>query len=668
MRNQNTLNVIESDDYLRPVEDIINRRHNKYISELDSFNSVGGIIDYANGYNYFGFHYDNTSKGWRFREWLPLAKHVFIYGDFNDWDKLSIPLERDKNGIWEVFLSDEIYKDRIVNGTLYKLFIHGDNGWNERIDAYTRRAIEDKSTHDFTACISNDIFDWGDDNRIKRAKKQPLIYECHIGMSGEEQKVTTFNEFTENTLTRIKNLGYNTIQIMAIAEHPYYGSFGYHVANFFAVSSRFGSINDFKNLIKTSHSMGLNVIIDLVHSHFIKNINEGLNELDGSTSQYCKDGEEGYNKHWDSKNFDYSKSEVRHFLLSNAKYWIEEFHIDGFRFDGVTAMLYKNHGYQKFTKREDYFNENVNEDALLYLTLCNKLIHSLNPNAITIAEDVSGMPTLCSKTEDGGVGFDYRLAMSTPDYLIELLEQRDEDWDLYKLWEQLNNRTINTKTISYSESHDQALVGDKTLSFRLMDKQMYFKMDKSCNDIIIERGIALHKMIRLITISTAANGYLNFMGNEFGHPDWIDFPREGNNWSYQYATRKWSLVDNGFLRYGQLNLFDKKMISLVKKHKLLDGSYGYLHKIDTENQSIIFSRGNLLFSFNFHPNKSIPAYKTEVSAPGKYRIILNSDAIEFSGFGRNDDSSDYFTEEIDGKTIITYYNTSRSAIVFQKME
>ncbi len=368
-------------------------------------------------------------------------------------------------------------------------------------------------------------FNWKDD-QLKFPKNTDLfIYECHVGMAQEKEGVGTYKEFTKNILPRIKKAGYNAIQMMAIQEHPYYGSFGYHVSNFFAPSSRFGTPEDLKKLIKTAHGMGIAVILDIVHSHTVKNTVEGINQFDGSDSQYFHPGERGEHPQWDSKIFDYGKTEVLRFLLSNLKYWMEEFHFDGFRFDGVGSMMYYHHGNEPITDRDKYFKQGVEWDAVTYLQLANHLIHSINPNAISIAEDVTGMPGLTSPVEEGGLGFDYRLGMGIPDFWIKLLkEYQDENWDINFMWQVLNDRLTHVKTVAYAESHDQALVGDKTLAFRLMDKEMYWHMQKDDPDLQIDRGMALHKMIRLFTISLGGNAWMNFMGNEFGHPEWIDFP------------------------------------------------------------------------------------------------------------------------------------------------
>jgi len=617
------LAIVEQDDWLKPVEGAMTERYAHFCRRLSGIErTAGSLVDYANGYLYFGFQYDPVRRGWWFREWLPGAIDVYLFGDFNGWQRTELPLRRGAGGVWSIFLPDESFAGRLVHGSRVKILVHGRNGWLERIPAYIRRVVQDEQSKDFSGQLwaPAEPFDWNGDRFDISSLGSLYIYECHVGMGQEKEGVGTYAEFAGTVLPRIKEDGYNVVQLMAVAEHPYYGSFGYHVSNFFAPSSRFGTPEDLKALIKRAHELGLAVVMDLVQAHYVKNINEGLNELDGTDHHYSLPGPAGEQPYWDSKLFDYGKPEVEHFLLSNVKYWLDEFHFDGYRFDGVTSMIYTHHGYTEFDSRDKYFTD-VNGDALAYLTLANKLVHDFRPGAVTIAEDVSGMPGMCAPVPDGGVGFDYRLGMAVPDFWIKLLKEvPDEEWNIWEMWHMMVDRLGTVKTVAYCESHDQALVGDKTLAFRLMDKQMYTDMNRSAENLVIDRGMALHKLIRLFTISLAGDAYLNFMGNEFGHPEWIDFPREGNGWSYAHARRQWSLSTNGFLRYSFLGEFDKAMIGLMRRYGVLASGFAYNHLMDEMNKTIVYShRGDLLFVFNWHPQRSIPGYEVPVPAPGRYR-------------------------------------------------
>lgn len=670
MKQSNKLKIVAEDSWLEPVEDVIKARHDRFTARLHHLAPPGHISDFANGYHYFGWQRDDMMQGWWFREWLPAAQDVYLFGDFNGWQRTELRLEKDSSGVWSTFLPDAMYSYRLTHGSLYKIHVHGQNGWHDRIPAYARRVVQDDTTKNFTPQFWNpEPFDWGDDKFDIGTLDGLLIYEAHVGMAQEREGIGTFKEFTDNILPRIKADGYNTIQLMAVAEHPYYGSFGYHVSNFFAVSSRFGTPEELKTLIRTAHSLGLAVIMDLVQAHYVKNFDEGLNELDGSPCQYSPAGEAGYQPYWDSKLFDYGKDEVTHFLLSNVKFWLDEFHFDGYRFDGVTSMVYYHHGYTEFDDRSKYFDESVNNDALCYLTLANALVHEFRPTAVTIAEDVSGMPGMVRSIEDGGTGFDYRLAMAIPDFWIKMLKELpDEQWNVWEIWNTLTDRMPGVGTVAYAESHDQAMVGDQTLAFRLMDKEMYTSMDTASQNIVIDRGMALHKMIRLLTIVTGGNAYLNFMGNEFGHPEWIDFPRQGNDWSYAHARRQWSLADDPKLRYHLLGAFDKAMIRLVKQYHILSDGYPYNLQMDEQHKTLVFAHRDLVFVFNLHPCDSVADYAVKVRTPGKYRLVLSTDELRFGGQGRQSLKTEHFTYPADDGDYMQIYNICRTANVFKKVK
>ena len=664
------LKLIKDDPWLEPSAQDIEDRHNRYLQKRESIErDFGGLAGMADAYTYFGINFDKKRNGWYYREWAPEAKALYLVGDFNDWEELSYPLTKNDFGIWEIFLPFEELKDKFLHGSKLKVLVDSSQGLNYRIPAYITRVLQDDDTKNFTGqvWIAED-YDWSKDNFTIGDHKELFIYECHIGMAQEKEGVGSYKEFMENILPRVKKSGYNAIQMMAIQEHPYYGSFGYHVSNFFAPSSRFGTPEDLKKLIRRAHEMGIAVIIDIVHSHTVKNTVEGINQFDGSDAQYFHAGSRGEHPEWDSKIFDYGKTEVIRFLLSNLKYWITEFNFDGFRFDGVGSMMYYHHGLETIDSRDKYFRQGVEWDAVTYLQLANDLIHTLNPSALSIAEDVTGMPGLTAPIEEGGLGFDYRLGMGVPDFWIKLLkESKDEDWQINEMWQVLNDRLPHVKTVTYAESHDQALVGDKTLAFRLMDKEMYWHMHKDDQNLVIERGIALHKMIRLFTIAMGGQAYMNFMGNEFGHPEWIDFPREGNEWSYKHCRRQWSLVDNPELKYQYLNAFDEEMIRVMKENQVMTSLFANQLNMDDGNKTIVFERKNLVFLFNFHTHNSIPDYRFVVPKPGEYEIILNSDDRRFGGHGRIDNAIHYQSKNENGANYLSIYNTNRTALVFKRV-
>ena len=636
------LDIVKKDAWLEPFSEIIEGRHNRVLDKIEDL--TGGkttLSEFASGYLYFGLH-KTKNGGWVLREWAPNAKEIYIIGDFSEWNELEkYRLKNIGNGVWEIKLK----KDDLHHLDIYKLSVHWDGGKGERIPAWATRVVQDEKTYIFSAQV------WAPEAPYKFSKKKftpksdnLLIYECHIGMAQEKEEVGTYNEFREKVLPRVAELGYNAIQIMAIQEHPYYGSFGYHVSSFFAASSRFGTPDELKQLIDEAHKMGIAVIMDIVHSHAVKNEMEGLGRYDGSYNQFFYEGDRREHPTWDSLCFDYGKNEVIHFLLSNCKYWMEEYKFDGFRFDGVTSMLYYDHGLGKaFGSYNDYYDGGQDDNALTYLTLANLLIHEVNPKAITIAEEMSGMPGLALAFEKGGMGFDYRMAMGIPDYWIKMIkEKRDEDWSPSGIYWELTNRRADEKTVSYAESHDQALVGDKTIIFRLIDDQMYWHMSKGDDNMVVERGVALHKMIRLVTMATNGGAYLNFMGNEFGHPEWIDFPRQGNNWSYKYARRQWDLVDREDLKYCYLNEFDKQMIETIKSVSKFSTSPIVKIWDNNDDQVLAFMRKDLLFVFNFSPVNSYTDYGMIVPR-GSYKTVMSTDDADFGGFGRIDKTIEHFT-------------------------
>lgn len=644
--------IADTDPWLEPYRGQLERQQ-AYIAQAER-RILGGIPieTFALGHLYFGLH--KTSNGWVLREWAPNAQEIFLVCDATGWkDEASYAFTSLEHDVWELTLPLKA----LGRGVTYKLHVHWQGGSGYRLPSYTTYTHQDPTTHDFSAVAWQPpkVYIWH--HEAPTAPTVPLIYEAHVGMSSEKGEVATYAHFTKNILPRIATLGYNTVQLMAIQEHPYYGSFGYHVSNFFAASSRFGTPSDLKKLIDTAHGLGLRVLLDIVHSHAVKNETEGLSRFDGTLYQYFHDGSRGNHTAWDSRVFDYAKPEVAHYLLSNVHFWLDEYHFDGFRFDGVTSMLYKDHGLEKtFGSYDDYVGDNIDLDALAYLRMANHLVHTVNPNATTIAEDTSGFPGLAAPIKAGGVGFDYRLSMGVPDLWIKTLkERRDDDWDLGLLFHELTTHRPEEKTISYTESHDQALVGDKTLIFRLIDKDMYDHMSASDNNLAVDRGMALHKLIRLLTATTSGGGYLTFMGNEFGHPEWIDFPREGNNWSYHYARRQWSLADNPALKYQFLQNFDTALVKIVTQiadnhgtkrraaygvesltthsaESLATLPYDYA-ATDQDRKLLSYRRGNYIFVINLSPTTSYINH--EVPAPnGDYKIVLSSDAPEFGGQGR----------------------------------
>ena len=657
--------IFEYNPQLTPYSgDIDYRMHLYHQTKQRLLGGEKSLIDFANAHEYFGFHH--VDGGWIYREWAPSAHQLYLTGDFNNWHWLDHPMTRLDNGVWEPHLKGN---NALWNGCRVKTIVDANMTRTEHIPLYAKRVIQTPYSTDWVCEVVDDrkTFNWTDKNF--KPEDSLYIYETHIGMAQEHGHVGSYQEFADNTLEHIRVSGYNTIQLMAVMEHPYYGSFGYQVSSFYAASSWFGKPEELKYLVNKAHELGIRVLLDVVHSHAVKNTTEGINMFDGTTWQFFHDGDKGDHPAWDTKCFNYGKDEVIHFLLSNLKFWMNEYHFDGFRFDGVTSMLYHDHGLgEAFDNDKKYFSLNTNVEAITYLQLANELVHQINPKAITIAEDMSGMPGMCLPINDGGIGFDYRLAMGIPDMWIKVIkEQKDEFWDISKMWADLCLRRPGENTIAYAESHDQALVGDKTIIFRLADAAMYTDMDRACHNQTIDRAIALHKMIRLFTLAGGGEAYLNFMGNEFGHPEWIDFPREGNGWSFHYCRRQWSLCNNGFLKYELLNNFDKDMVKVTKENKIFKQKMADLLLLKAPEQTIVFYRNGLIFAFNFNPTNSLTNVLVPVYNNNDYKVAFTTDDLKYGGNGLIQHIT-HPSKKFDGQHYIELYIPARTAIVLKEIK
>lgn len=653
--------ILELNPQLTSFRGDIDLRMSLYRNTKNRLLSNGGTLnDFANAHLYFGIHH--VDGGWVYREWAPCAHQLYLTGDFNQWNPTSHPLTRLENGNWELWLEGD---DALWEGCKVKTIVDANLQRTEHIPLYARRVVQDPDTVTFAAEVLDDQkrFPWTD--QAFQGESDLFIYEAHVGMAQEDGKIGTYREFADYTLPRIQQAGYNTIQLMAIMQHPYYGSFGYQVSNFYAASSWFGTPDDLKYLINKAHSMGIRVLLDLIHSHAVKNTAEGINLFDGTVWQFFHDGPKGDHPAWDTKCFDYGKDGVLHFLLSNLKFWLTEYHFDGFRFDGITSMLYHDHGLgTDFNSNDKYFSYNTHVEAITYLQLANELIRAVKPDAITIAEDMSGMPGMCLPIEEGGIGFDYRLGMGLPDLWVRTVrEKTDEEWDVFQMWCNMCLRRPGEGTVAYVESHDQALVGDKTLIFRLADAHMYSDMEKTCHNPVIDRAIALHKMIRLFTLAGGGEAYLNFMGNEFGHPEWIDFPREGNGWSFHYCRRQWSLCDNKLLKYQWLNDFDRDMIALAKSSNLFRQRMGDLRMHD--EKVIVFYRMGHLFAFNFHPTGAPAVVTVPLPNDADYTPVLSTDDEAYGGW--NQVSTPLYPSKLQGDVpTLTLKLPVRTALVLKE--
>ncbi|MDR2977327.1 MAG: alpha amylase C-terminal domain-containing protein [Streptococcaceae bacterium] len=647
------LKILERDPWLEPYEgDLLHRvfEYERTKKRLLGDKKEKTLAEFAQGYKYFGFHQEKDS--WVYREWAPNpgVSQVFLAGDFNDWDGAHHELTSIGAGVWELRVPGKMPLGSRVK---VQLIIDGQRNW--RVPTYANY-VEQQPDTTYAQVLYQPTYKFK--HPQPKLAEAPLIYEAHVGISSEDFKINSYAEFARDVLPRIKADGYNTIQLMAIQEHPLYSSFGYQVSSFYAASSRFGKPDELMALIDEAHRLGLRVLLDVVHSHAVKNVGDGLNLFDGTSYQFFHEGARGDHPAWNTKLFNYGKDEVIHFLLSNLQFWLDVYKFDGFRFDGVTSMLYMDHGLgSSFDSYAKYFSMNTDVEAVTYLMLATDLIHDLKADATCIAEDMSAMPGMALPIDEGGVGFDYRLSMGVPDYWIKQLKTRtDEQLDMTGLYWELTTRRPGEKNIGYAESHDQALVGDKTLMFWLADAEMYWSMDIHSQSLVIDRAMALHKLIRLVTFSLAGEGYLNFIGNEFGHPEWLDFPRPGNGDSFQHARRQWSLSTNPELRYQYLLAFDNAMTKLEHDFKFIEQTDSLRQKwIQNDDKLLAFQKGELLIAFNFHPTEM--KYMS-FDVPGKLALVFDSDDAKFGGFGPRS----HF--KLEGNTIELNL-ASRTAMVFR---
>lgn len=620
--------IIEYDKYLAPYEKDINLRAKRLEGVIkrvlgadpkDKKAVETALSDFSSAHKYFGFH--KIGSGYVYREYAPNAKRLFLVGDFNDWNGENTELKNIGNGVFEARI------DKDISGSRVKVRVVAENFEAYKIPMFATFVTRDEH-NDMAATVFESGYTFKTNNF--RPDKNLLIYEAHVGMATEREGIGTYEEFRKEVLPKIKKDGFTAIQLMGIMEHPYYASFGYQVSNFFAPSSLYGTPDELKKLIDDAHKSGIAVLLDIVHSHASANTNEGLSMFDGTDDIFFR----GNHPAWGTKVFDYSKPFTLKYLLSNVRYYIEEFCFDGLRFDGVTSMLYTHFGLGvAFDDYSKYFSPATDTDAINYLQLATMTAKSANENAILIAEDMSAMPGMCLPVKDGGIGFDYRLALGEPDLWIKLIKDyRDEDWNMNKIYWELATRRPMEKNVGYAECHDQALVGDKTIIFRLCDKEMYWHMRRDDNDLTVDRGISLYKNIYGITMALGGEGYLNFMGNEFGHPEWIDFPREGNGWSYKYARRQWHLYKDRSLKFSALDDFNKDLISLLKKHDVFCQRDRQIYVSD-DKKIIAFVKGNLLFVISFNPTESFPDFPL-FNVGKNARLVFTSDDEKYCGHGR----------------------------------
>ncbi|KAL1568377.1 1,4-alpha-glucan branching enzyme [Salvia divinorum] len=321
-----------------------------------------------------------TTYGITYREWAPGAKSAALIGDFNNWNSNADVMTCNEFGVWEIILPNNVDgSPAILHGSHVKIRMDTPSGVKDSIPAWIKFSVQAPEEIPYNGIYYDPPEEDKHVFKHPRPKKPNSlwIYESHVGMSSKEPVINTYVNFRDEVLPRIKKLGYNVVQLMAIQEHSYYASFGYHVTNFFAPSSRFGAPDELKSLIDRAHELGLLVLTDIVQSHASNNTLDGLNMFDGTDACYFHSGSRGYHWMWDSHLFNYGQWKVLRFLLSNARWWLDEYKFDGFRFDGVTSMMYTHHGLEVAItgNYNEYFRFATDVDAVVYLMLVNDMIH-----------------------------------------------------------------------------------------------------------------------------------------------------------------------------------------------------------------------------------------------------------------------------------------------------
>lgn len=646
------------DAELSPYVDILLRRRDRFTAETARLRAEhGSLRDYADLHLTLGMHKIMDENGlpcWRLREWMPAATSLWLTTDrlkFQRWARYAFR-RVSADGLWELVVPAE----ELPHGAYMELRVlpdaegSPDGRPQRRVPAFARWVEQDAEVlEQWCARVWDppEPYVFRHDDR-PRSLEFPRIYEAHVGIAQPylgrtERSVGSYAAFARHILPRIRDGGYTAVQLMAVAEHPLYKSFGYQVSSYFAPSSRFGLPDDFKALVDEAHRLGLAVILDITHSHAAPNTEQGLARYDTGPYLFAdKDNQ------WGTVSFDYGKEMTRRFLLSNCRYWMEEYHVDGFRFDAVGNMIYLDHGFgDDFSHVGRCFytaagSNRVDQDGVLYLELANTLVHELRPQSLTIAEEFSGMPGMTSPPSEGGLGFDHRFAMGIPDFWGKFIK---EGRSVGMLWYEMTNRRRYERTISYVACHDQCINGKDAMIWRLIGDEMYTQMSCLRDSWNTSRGLALYKLMRLVTLATAAHGYLSFMGDEFGHPEWID--------GEAYAHRQWHLAERDDLRYADLAAFDRDCLrEIVGRHLEQFRTQVRLRHLDEDSRTLAFERDRLLFVFNFHELHSQPALELWVT-PGKYVEMLSSDEPRYSGHGNMvlaDPPVEHFSDPHSGST------------------
>ena len=599
----------------------MNSNNEVFISEADQY--VFGQGTHYDIYKKLGAHFSekNGEKGVFFAVWAPNAKEVYVIGEFNDWNESSSKMERlGEGGIYATFLTG------VKEGQMYKYMLVLEDGTKlYKADPYANYAEMRPGTASKVYDLNH--FKWTDkkwmtDREKKDMNKEPVsIYECHIGSwmkhpDGTEDGFYTYRQFADRIVEYLKDIPYTHIELMGIAEYPFDGSWGYQVTGYYAPTSRYGTPDDFRYLIDTLHKHNIGVILDWVPAHFPRDAH-GLAEFDGTCLYEHPDKRLGEHPDWGTKIFNYSKNEIRNFLIANALFWIREFHIDGLRVDAVASMLYLDYGKKDGEWVANKYGGNENLDAIEFFKHLNSVIHGSHPGVMTIAEESTAWPKVTADPKDGGLGFSFKWNMG---WMHDFCEYMKLDPYFRK-----DNHYKLTFAMSYnsSENYIMPLSHDEVVHLKcsMVNKMPGYEVDKYANLRVLYTFMYGHEGKKLL-----------FMGQEFA---------QEREWS-EARELDWSLLAKPLNR-GMWN-YVSELLKLYRKSPCLyeidnDWSgFEWMNADDKDRSIYSFVRRSadgkqhMLFVINMTPVE-YPKYQVGVPMNTQYKLVLNSDEVKFGGNG-----------------------------------
>ena len=591
------------------------------IGELDQY--LFGQGNHYEIYKKLGAHMvdDEGQEGVYFAVWAPNAKSVSVVGEFNDWDRTRNPMTRAEYiGIYTCFVPG------VKEGMMYKFCIETITGeYHMKADPYANYAELRPGTASRITNIEN--LKWTDSSWMAARekwnhKKEPMsVYEVHMGSwkrhpGTEDEGFYTYREFAKEITKYMKDMGYTHLEIMGIAEHPFDGSWGYQVTGYYAPTSRYGTPEDFAWMINYLHRNGIGVIMDWVPAHFPKD-EHGLAEFDGTATYEYADPRKGEHPDWGTKIFDLGKNEVRNFLIANALFWVEHFHIDGLRVDAVASMLYLDYGKKDGEWVPNQYGGNENLEAVDFFKHLNTVVLGRNPGALMIAEESTAWPKVTGDVEDGGLGFSLKWNMG---WMHDFTEYMKLDPYFRK-----DNHHMMTFAMSYAYSEDYILVlsHDEVVHLKcsMINKMPGFGFDKYAN---LKAGYAF--------MMGHAGKKLLFMGQDFA---------QLREWSEEREL-DWYLLEEP--EHQAIQSWMRDLLHMYKKKQALyelDQSWEGFEWVNADDAyRSIYSfirhskdgKHNLLFVINFTPMER-EDYRVGVPRKKQYKLILNSDDVKYGGNG-----------------------------------